>query len=447
MMRKSRLRSRRTATLPAALLSLAALTGAGLAAAVPATLAVAPAAQAATAAPGEALPPLNCPSAACRKLVQGIGGPNNVTLDGQGNAYVTDYSNGKLWRVDAESGEHRMVTDGLGSPEGVAVDGDTVYVVDRGGTFWAVDAETGTKHEVATNVDAKLCGLALDGEGNAYIGSKDSGTLWKVDLKTGRPTEAATGLGGADGVAIDPSTGTAYVTDTANYKLWSVNLNNGSKTEVATDLDGDPDNVALNAAGDAAYITDHDHGKLIRVDLGSGRKTDVVTGLGEADGVTLDESGTAYVADYSGKLWKVTGVDEGGESPGGLDARVRPGKPASGKPGDHWVYPSVVVTNTGEKRIGKQPVTVRAPKNMRFEENRITLSRNDKEETHSCKRSTDRRTLTCTGVALDLDSGQSVVAYPQMGVDRDAHPGTEADVTFDIGSPAFASGDTGVDIR
>lgn len=429
----------RTAALAA--LALAAVTGTTLAATAPTALAASAPAAATAAAPTAAGDPVNCPSAGCRRAAEGLSNPFSVALDDEGSAYVADGNSGNLFEINPAAGEKHEVTTGLGNTLGVALDGEghAYSTSHEDGKLYRVDLSSGQKTEVAHGLGTPHS-VALDGNGKAFVTDNNNGRVWEIDLSNGHTAEVTTGLDNPHGIALDGE-GHAYVGTYDDGKLYSVDLASGQKTVVADGL-GTPNGVALS--GGHAYVADGEGGKLVDVDLANGAKRIVAT-AGHFHGVAVGQDGGIYATDQTNKvLWR---LNDAAQTPGNLDATVEQRKPASGKPGDRWVYPSVVVTNTGEKHIGKQQVTVHADKNLRFEDNRITLSRNGGEETHNCTRSADHRTLTCNATDLNLDPGDDIVAYPRTSITGAAQTGTAADVSFDVGSPAFASGDATVDVR
>ncbi|MEV0253965.1 hypothetical protein AB0H82_06750 [Streptomyces sp. NPDC050732] len=437
--------TRRGSRLAAAVLTVAALTsGAGAAASLTPAWAAGPRAVAADQAD-----PLHCPSAACRRVSQDVGYPDSVTLDGKGNAYVTDYWYGRLFQVDLNSGKSTEVTDGISYATGVAVDGRTAYVASHDtGNLWEVNLDTGHKDEVATGIDSQVENLALDGHGSAYLTSQGSGKLWKIDLRTGAKSEVASEVPHADGLALDPARNTAYVSTDSGGKLWAVDLSTGRKYEVATGL-GRAEDVAINAAGTKAYVVGYDSNKVVEIDLETGRKTDVVTGLGKPDGITLDAAGNAYIADYDGVLWKVRNLGGSGAQPG---PPAPPTPPAPGgsavkqvdgvtaEPGDKAV-PKVTVTNNTGDRIGRQDVTLTlGPGGLKWlEHHKLYTSRDGGKEEFGCDLvEDDPKQVLCKGVNLNLAPGETVELRTVVGTMASLKPCEVPRVNFKVGDVGAA---------
>lgn len=74
---------------------------------------------------------------------------NGVAFDAEGRLLVASYADGDLFRLTLTAGAEtgrETVASGLGSPDGVAVDANGDYwVTDNGGTLLSVDAATGTR--------------------------------------------------------------------------------------------------------------------------------------------------------------------------------------------------------------------------------------------------------------------------------------------------------------
>lgn len=194
------------------------------------------------------------------------------------------------------------------TPRGVALDGQGNAFVTYNATGQLVKMvlSTGSVTTVASNLGAAE-GVALDGQGGAYI-VNSAGSLARVDLSSGVATPIATGLGSTFTVALDGQ-GHAYVANTSG-SLIRVDLSTRSKLPIVSGL-GNVRGLVLDGKG-SAYVTNDAGGSLKRVALlPQAIPTTIASGLGTAYGVTLDKNGYAYVADSpNGKVWRVK-VDSG----------------------------------------------------------------------------------------------------------------------------------------
>jgi sugar lactone lactonase YvrE len=382
---------------------------------------------------------ISCPSAGCRRAATNIAdNSRSVALDGRGHAYVGD-AGAKLNEIDLATGARRVVASDLGDAPGVALDGKGHAIVTSWGrgSLWSIDLTTGAKYEITTGLSGAY-GVALDGKGHAYVTAWWAATLWQVDLDTGAKHEVTTKISGPLGVGLHA--GQLYVSSTGGV-LTRVDPETGATTEVARNL-GDDTGFALDGAGNA--VLTNRGGQMYRVDLSNGAVQKVAEGLGDSWGVAVDAQGNAYASNTSGILWWVKGVVP---PSGALSATVTARSSATGAPGQAWLYPSVTVTNTGDRTIGSQPLTVRVPASLTFLENTVTVYHADTgaEDNVTCVRSGDLRALTCNNADLRLRPGQSDALWTAVAISDAATPG-RAPVTYTLGTPPFASGSTSVTI-
>ena len=256
--------------------------------------------------------------------------PSGVAFDGGGNMFIADSSNNVVRRVDATTGDITTIAgtgaagysgDGgpgtaaqLNRPTHVVFDRTVnLYITDAGNArIRQVNAVTGEITTVAGNgtsgysgdggpaTSAELNfpdGVALDNDGNLYIGDAQNNRIRKVTIATGIITTVA-----GNGVAGFAGDG-----------------------QLATNAELDfPSRPALDAAGNL-YIADFQNNRVRRVDA----VTNVITtiaGTGTAgyggDGsaaaaaelngplsVTVDANGNVYIADTNNQRIRVVNTN------------------------------------------------------------------------------------------------------------------------------------------
>ena len=245
--------------------------------------------------------------------------PYGVALDASGNIYIADYGNNRIREVNAQtgiittvagngtdtySGDGSLATNAqLSYPEGVALDSSgNIYIADEGnGRIRKVNAQTGIITTVAGNDNygysgdgylatstalADPIGVALDASGNIYIADQFNHRIRKVNAQTGIITTIAGNctagysgdgslatnaeLNNPYGVAIDAS-GNIYIADYYNQRIRKVNAQSGIITTVAG-------NATAGYSGDGSLATNAE--------------------LYYPRGIALDASGNIYIADY-----------------------------------------------------------------------------------------------------------------------------------------------------
>jgi uncharacterized protein (TIGR03437 family) len=251
--------------------------------------------------------------------------PTGVAVDTNGNLYIADLGNSRIRKVSPTG----IVTTVAGNGSAGRAGGD-------GGP--AINAEIGFPSSVA-----------VDANGNIYIGDPANNYIWKVSaagiIRTIAGGGRAAGLGdGADatnsnlslplGVAVD-SSGNLYIADWGHRRIRKVTAAgvittvagggdlglpaNGGPAE-STQL-GYPEGVALDTAGNL-YVADSVGNRVHKVSPGgmvttvagngsagySGDNGPAISArLNEPDAVAVDSSGNLYIADSSnGRVRKVS---------------------------------------------------------------------------------------------------------------------------------------------
>ena len=219
----------------------------------------------------------------------GAGGVNRM--------YWTDSNTYKIQRSNLDgSGVEDLVTTGLESPYGIALDvsGGKMYWTDAGSKIQRSNLDgSGVEDLVTTGLDGPH-GIALDvSGGKMYWTDYDTDKIQRSNLDGSGVEDLVTrGLGDPRGIALDVSGGKMYWTDGSTAKIQRSNLD-GSDVEdlVTTGLEA-PDGIALDVSGGKMYWTDFGTAKIQRSNLdGSGVEDLVTSGLEFPLGIALDVSG------------------------------------------------------------------------------------------------------------------------------------------------------------
>ena len=300
-----------------------------------------------------------------------LASPYGVAVDGSGNVYIADRRNHRIRRVDrsgtittvAGTGERGFGGDGgpavaarLNEPTRVALDtSGALYIADRGNhrirrvdglgivTTVAGNGEIGFSGDGGPAVEARLKlpqGMAVDGSGALYIADTWNRRIRRVDASGTITTVAGSGgrgYGGDGGPAVRTSLnvpagvavdglGNLYIAESEQNRVLRVDTSGIITTmagngEIGFSGDGGPAveawlNTPLGVTVDEAgnvYIADWGNHRIRRVD-GSGIIT-TIAGTGERgfsgdggpaveaslwhpEGVTVDGGGNLYIADW-----------------------------------------------------------------------------------------------------------------------------------------------------
>ncbi|MCK9896861.1 protein kinase [Frankia sp. AgB32] len=273
----------------------------------------------------------------------GLLGPNDVTVDGAGNLYVTDYDSGRVRRIGPDGRVDSAVGDGTegysgdGGPavhaqlrdaDGVGVDaaGDRLILADGGNERVRVVSATGVIGTLAGNgnpafsgdgapaINAGLSaptGVAVDAAGTVYVAEFDTGRIRRITrggvistvAGTGQPGFSGDGgpatraaLNGPCGLAIDTA-GNLYVADSQNNRIRRISTGGKITTVAGAGVegfsgDGGPATRALlhgprrvAAAPDGTlYIADTHNNRIRRINTAGEISTVAGTGKGAYSG-------------------------------------------------------------------------------------------------------------------------------------------------------------------
>ena len=283
----------------------------------------------------------------------GGGGDGGGSGSGGGIAVTTLAGTGANGSVDGAGANATF-----SNPWGVAVDSSgTVYVADAGNSpkirkitaAGVVSTLAGTGVRGSTDgagVNATFDtprGIAVDANGNVYVGDESNFNIRKISAAGVVSTLAGTGVqGSADGagasatfysvggVAVDAN-GNVYVADAGNSKIRKITAAGVVSTLAGTGVRGSTDGVGVNAtfsnpwgvavdANGNVYVADLGNNKIRKITAAGVVSTLAGTGApGSADGsgasatfdwphgVAVDTNGNVYVGDVSNKkIRKIT---------------------------------------------------------------------------------------------------------------------------------------------
>ncbi len=251
--------------------------------------------------------------------------PNSVAVDTSGNVYVADSNNHTIRKIDSGGNVTTLAgsvgnpgnADGTGTaaqfnfPAGVAVDSDgNLYVGDSSNETIRKITSAGVVTTLAgsgqvgsvdgTGSEAQFCnptGVAVDASGNVYVADFCNSTIRKITITPNPPNVVVSTLAGSAGTeGSADGTGTAAQFSLPN----SVAVDTGGNVYVA-DVFNDtiraitPGGVVTTLAGSAAFLGGNVDG------TGSAAR------FNDPYGVAVDTSGNVYVADtFNDTIRKIT---------------------------------------------------------------------------------------------------------------------------------------------
>ena len=270
-------------------------------------------------------PQVNFLPASQSALGGGYYNPMGVAVDGSGDIYVADESNGEVKEILAVNGRiHASPTinilgSGFSFPRGVAVDGaGNVYVTDYGNNavkeILAVNGSIPASPTIRTlgSGFSYPWGIAVDGNGNVYVTEPYSNTVEEMLAVDGSIPASPTTLtlgGGFNfpiGIAVDGN-GNVYIGDTYNSAVKEIVAVNGSipaspTIDTLSNKFYYPAGVAVDGTGNV-YLSDFGNNtvkKILAVNGVIPESPSIVTltsGVNAPYGIAVDSGFNVYVAD------------------------------------------------------------------------------------------------------------------------------------------------------
>ncbi|KZE78593.1 hypothetical protein AV654_02245 [Paenibacillus elgii] len=301
--------------------------------------------------------------------------PNGVAVDSRGNAYVADFGNHRIQKLDVSTGvwsEWKKSSGGEGSALG-AFDGPTDVAVDGSGNVYVSDFYNHRvqKLTVATGVWSEWkrsgggagsgpgefnypSGVAVDGDGNVYVADSNNNRIQKLTAATGVWSEwkrsdgkSGSGLGEFNyptGVAVDRN-GNVYVADMKNHRIQKLTVATGVWSEWKKSGGGEgnglgefaePYHLAVDGDGNV-YVADSNNDRIQKLMASTGKWREwkrrgggTGGGLGEFYsplGVAVDSNGHVYVSDSDNhRVQKLEGQNTPPDAPTNVTAEVANGE-------------------------------------------------------------------------------------------------------------------------
>jgi hypothetical protein len=246
-------------------------------------------------------------TAGCKSIGSGWSEPQGLTVDSEGNVYVTDTANSRIVVLSKTGAPVTILNDPNYYPVGVSVsaDGKTVGVTNICDTatcsqgnivFYANGATSPTS--TATGLLARYYFGGFDASGNFYNDGEDANGIIHVGVvKSGSSTDTDTGLGSVmtfpGGIVVGAKAGLIVDDQTCpcarTYSLPDLSLTS------TTDFNGavDPVTIGLNKRNSVVYTADAgDAYAGVYSFPGGGSPTFTITGFSEPIGVGVYQTGT-----------------------------------------------------------------------------------------------------------------------------------------------------------
>jgi sugar lactone lactonase YvrE len=266
----------------------------------------------------------------------GLGEPDALAFDGNGNLYIGDYpANGGTGRVvklplingSLSTAAQQAVGVGLNYVDGLAFDGagnmfvsdfdenEVLEVPASGGPNIILLQNAGAN----TNVVYNPAGLAVDGAGDLFICDYSNSRVLEIPNQNGALNPAAvavlgSGLNQPSGIKVD-SAGNLLIADWGNARIVEIPNQNGvfnsaAQTTLVANLPGQPSDLALDPAGDLYVTMEVDSiVEVIPSDNGAYDQSKAILlaqNLNNPDAVVLDGAGNVYFCDtYDGLAYEL----------------------------------------------------------------------------------------------------------------------------------------------
>ena len=208
--------------------------------------------------------------------------------------------------------EQVWTTSGFSSPEGVASDGDILYISNVAGEGGAKDGE-GWISRLAldgTILEEKWVegfnapkGIAIR-DGKLFVSDYDAYHVVDIETAQIENTYPVDGSGFLNDIAVWQ--GGVYLSDSGSARIFQIDVN-GYKEWLADDRLGGIN--GLTPDGDRLLIATMGSGSLFET-KGARDLTEIATGMENADGIAVLDDGSYLVSSWPGQIWHVAASGE-----------------------------------------------------------------------------------------------------------------------------------------
>jgi sugar lactone lactonase YvrE len=248
-----------------------------------------------------------------RLVAKDLGGLNGFDFGADGAIYGPSWFKGEVVRVDVTTGEVTTVAKGFKLPAAANFDskGD-LYVLDHfDGAVFRVDAEGGAKLRVATLAPG-LDNLAFDSHDRLFVTGVPNAKIYELDPERRRTRtlrESPLAMPGDLALAFGPGRPRLVVADV--FAERQVEVASGRVKDLAV-VGADPVEfpVAVGAGKRFTWYASWWSGAVQKTDRTSGRSLRVWREFAAPMDVLELEDGSVLVAEWGGKLVRVTGTEE-----------------------------------------------------------------------------------------------------------------------------------------
>ena len=238
-------------------------------------------------------------------ILRGVGRPDDLIFDGQGNVLFSDFYNGTVSRVN-KNGSVTVLLRGLAGPEGLVVLANGTMIIAEQRTNRILSLAPGAQsptvlRDLPGTPSTAQCkdgvdGIAFDPTTNTIIvPDSPTGEVYRLSLDGKTLTRIASGIVRPVGAGVDKQ-GNIYVADECGGALWRI-----SPTGTTTRIGGFgmPDDVVLDPYGNLLVIDlDPSIHALIRVNPVTGKRETLASqGFIEPQGLIVDKNDNIYVSD------------------------------------------------------------------------------------------------------------------------------------------------------